>query len=432
MKEIKNLYIGAINPFALTESLTGRKIDWQKKESADIMEDALETDYSELFDMKYNSPLYAGLKLNDQNMAEPVDPSNITIRGENDTETPDLSNIKNLDELEKLGIKDINKKRIQSLILSRGILNVRLELPELDKTLSKTRLSSSLADLVLPFGTKKDHTPTNCTWKISLDFSRDTSEFSGPVQGAAGNSYFIAALSAVVWANPNLILHKNRVTGRAVSRLTSIQFYSKGGEKDAPTKKIEVSDKMVVNEFNNIPVYCRPNEGTEIYPGIYEKAFAKWILQSDSDKPAIKKTAFGDPVKASAQLNNKTPRYYLTSTRTGEELYSIVRSNSMSYKTIHPMTAWTYGSHDDYTGINLVGNHAYTILGWAVRNTRRYIIVRNPWGITEQEGLNNTAGILCSFDKTFWMPANTIAKEGVFAVEINTFQELFAGMGVAK
>lgn len=96
------------------------------------------------------------------------------------------------------------------------------------------------------------------------------------------------------------------------------------------------------------------------------------------------------------------------------------------------MTAWTYASHEDYTGINLAGNHAYTVLGWAVRNTKRYIIVRNPWGITEPEGVNNTAGILSSFDKSFWMPANTIAREGVFAVEINSFQELFAGMGVAK
>ena len=432
MEDIKNLYIGAINPYALTESLTGRKIDWHKKESIDIMEDALETDYSELFDIKYNSPLFAGLKLNRHNMAEPVDDSEIIIRGDNDTETPDLSGIKNLDELKKLGIKDINKKKIQSLILSRGILNVKLELPEMDKTLSKTRLSDSLADIVRPKGNKNEHTPRNCSWKISGDFGKDLTEFSGPVQGAIGNSFFVAALAAFSWSNPHLVIHKNRVPGRGAGRINFIQFYSKEGAKDAPSKRVEVTDKMVVNDFNNLPVYCRSNDGVEFYPCLYEKAYAKWILQTESDKPNITKTAFGDPVKASAQLNNKTPRYYLTDTRTGEELYSIVRSNSMSYKTIHPMTAWTYGSHEDYTGTNLVGNHAYTLLGWAVRNTKRYIVLRNPWGITEPEGLNTYPGVLSYFDKSFWMPANTITKDGVFAVEINAFQELFAGIGVAK
>ena len=46
--------MGAIHPFALMEALTGRKIDWTKKEFFTIMEDALETDYSEMFDMKFN------------------------------------------------------------------------------------------------------------------------------------------------------------------------------------------------------------------------------------------------------------------------------------------------------------------------------------------------------------------------------------------
>ena len=107
MDKVTNLNVGAINPYALTEALTGRKIDWSKKESIEVMEDALETDYSELFDMKFNSPIYAGLKLNDKNMAVQVADSEITIRGDNDTETPDVSELKTLNELKKLGIKSV-------------------------------------------------------------------------------------------------------------------------------------------------------------------------------------------------------------------------------------------------------------------------------------------------------------------------------------
>ena len=94
--------------------------------------------------------------------------------------------------------------------------------------------------------------------------------------------------------------------------MSVMQFFSKGGEKDAPTRKIEVSDKTVIKASNNLPVYSRSSDSAEIFPALYEKAYAKWILRTNSDKPDITKTAYGDPVKAMAQLNNKTPHYYFT------------------------------------------------------------------------------------------------------------------------
>ncbi|NLO00935.1 MAG: hypothetical protein GX126_01275 [Bacteroidales bacterium] len=433
MKKEPNLYIGAINPFALTEVLTGRMIDWNKRESVEVIEDTLETEYSELFDMKYNSPLFAGLRLTDNNTAEPVDNSEISIRGDNDTETPDLSNIKTIGGLKKAGINITKETKIQSAFLSRGILNLRLDLPEMDKTLSKTRLSSMMASIVMSTGSSDEWTPENCVWKDTGDFFKAITEYTDPIQGAIGNSYFIAALSAVAWASPHLIIHRNRANASVeTSRMNVIPFYSKGGKKDAPARKVEVSDKTIFKPSNNLPVYCRSSDSAEIFPALYEKAFAKWILQTNSDKPDITKTAYGDPVKAMAQLNNKTPHYYYTDSRTGDDLYSIVRSNSMSYKTIHPMVAWTYGSNNDYSGINIVGNHAYSVLGWALKGIKKYFILRNPWGVSEPSGLNTYQGVLTYLDKSFWMPVTTIENHGVFAIEANAFKNLFAGLGVAK
>ncbi|MBW6533495.1 MAG: hypothetical protein K0B11_00665 [Mariniphaga sp.] len=434
MDKVTNLNVGAINPYALTEALVGRKIDWTKKESIEVMEDALETDYNELFDMKFNSPIYAGLKLNDKNMAEPVAASAITIRGDNESETPDVSGITNLGELKKLGVKSINTTKIRSGVLTRGVLNLKLDLPQMDHTLSKTLLSKPLAAILLgKAATSGDWTPENAVWKDMGDFFKDVIEFSDPVQGAIGNCYFIAAVSAIAWADPYRIVHRNRATGTGeTDRVNAIQFYSKGGGKNAPTKLVEVTDKTLVRTSNNLPIYCRSRDAGEIYPALYEKAFAKWILKTNSDKPDITKTAFGDPVKATAQLNNKTPHYYNTGSRTGDQLYTIVRENSMSYKTIHPMTAWTYGSSKDYTGTNVVGNHAYTVLGWAYKNNKKYIVLRNPWGVTEPAGMNTYQGVLSFFDKSFWRPINMIGNDGVFAIEANSFQNLFAGLGVAK
>lgn len=433
MDKAPKLNVGAINPYALTEALIGRKVDWSKRDSIEIMEDALETDYNELFDMKFNSPIFAGLKLNEQDMAEPVKDSEITIRDDSELETPDVSSLKTLSELKTLGINTLSTTKIRSGSLSRGVLNLRLNVPEMDKSVSKTRLSKPLASIVRSSGSAGDWTPANGVWKDMGDFFKDVTEFNDPIQGAIGNCYFIAAVAAIAWADPYRIVHRNRATGTSESsRVNAIQFYSKGGGKDAPTKMVEVTDKTIVNSSSNQPIYCRSRDAGEIYPALYEKAFAKWIIKTNSDKPDITKTAFGDPVKATAQLNNKTPYYYNTSSRSGDQIYGIVRGNSMSYKTIHPMTAWTYGSGRNYTGTNIVGNHAYTVLGWAYKNSKKYIVLRNPWGYKEPSGLNTYQGLIYMYDKSFWRPLNMIGNDGVFALEANSFKYYFAGLGVAK
>ena len=436
MDKEPKLNIGAINPYALTETLLGRKIDWNKKNSIKIMEDTLETPYSELFDMKFDSPLFAGLKLNKDNMPEPLKASEINIREAKDLETPDISRLKKLSELKELGIKKLNEVKIKTGMINKDNLELTLDVPELKRTLSKSLVSKSLADIALNLSgsSNKDWVPSNGVWVDKGDFFEDVIEFSDPIQGAVANCYFIAALNAVAWADPYRIVHRNRATSTGeTKRVNAIKFYSKGGGKDAPTKLVEVSDKTVVNKSNHNWIYCRSNDANEIYPALYEKAFAKWITKTNSDQPDITKTGWGNCVKATAQLNNKKPHYYNTKNRTGDELYSIVRQNSMSRKTIHPMTAWTYGSSDKtYTGTNVVGSHCYTVLGWTFKNNRKYIVLRNPWGRTEPAGLNTYQGLISFFDESFWRPIHTTGNDGVFALHANSFKSLFAGLGVAK
>src|SRR5690242_6414625 len=88
----KDMHIGAINPYALVEAILSKKIDRKSTDSAQVISDTLQTDYDELFDLKYNSVLYAGLKLNPKtNMAEPVSARDMHTLTEEDLETPDLS-----------------------------------------------------------------------------------------------------------------------------------------------------------------------------------------------------------------------------------------------------------------------------------------------------------------------------------------------------
>jgi Calpain family cysteine protease len=155
-------------------------------------------------------------------------------------------------------------------------------------------------------------------------------------------------------------------------------------------------------------------------------------LQDSGDAPDITQTAWGDPAKPAAQITGKTPYYYNTDSRTAEELYIVVRSHSVSYKTLAPMTAWTFASGPSYDGTNVVANHAYTVLGWAWQNSKQHIVLRNPWGLTEPAGMNTYQGLLSFFDDSFWRPINTIGDDGVFALEAPAFKYYFACLGVAK
>ena len=428
----KELFVGVINPYALTEAITGRKFDWTDAKSYQVLEQALEKSYSELFDIKFNSPLYAGLQLSTDNTLKTMRADDIKVRSSDRLETINFSTIKNLKDLSKAGITDLDNVEIKNARLDKGDVKVVLNVPKLNNTITNTMVSPLIKDIV--FGSSNINlgwTPANCLWSDRGNFFNDVTEFNDPIQGAVGNCYFISAIAALAWATPYAIEHKVRAMGTGeTQRVNAIQFHTKGGGKDAPSKLIEVTDSTIVTTTNN-PVYCRSNDSGEIWPAVYEKAFAKWINQTADDKPDITKTAYGDPVKAIAQLNNKTPLYYYTNTRTADQLYGIVRENSMSMKTINPMVAWTYGS-GSYSGSNIVANHAYTILGWAFINNKSYIILRNPWGVTEPNGLNSYQGLISFFDSSFWRPINMIGNDGVFALEINAFKYYFAGMGVAK
>jgi hypothetical protein len=156
------------------------------------------------------------------------------------------------------------------------------------------------------------------------------------------------------------------------------------------------------------------------------------VTRSHSERPDITQTAHGDPIKAMAQINGREPHYYFTERHDARDLVSVVRSSSVNLKAINPIAAYTHASGHTYRGSNLVANHAYSVLGWASRADRQYIILRNPWGVTEPNGLTSYPGLLDRVDSDLWRPAVLLDHQGVLAVEANAFREYFACIGVAK
>ena len=439
-----------INPFALADLVTGQRIPWADiPDPKSVLEQVLATPYEELFDPKYGGPLYVGVTL-DKNLKLVQERSPLL-----DVQPPKDGNDSRQGGLENLGqyptmadmvhvadLKSILDWPILCGDLSRfSRLQISLRLPpalrtlQLGNALSADVVHSITFDPKIIANVDPGWTPPGGHWATAGDFFYETAEFFDPVQGAVANCYYIAALSAVAWATPFRLAHLTRATGVNQPQFNDqISFYKpdSGGVLD---KAIQVTEAVPLTASDDF-IYCRSSESGETWPAIYEKAFAKLKTGTATDMPDITKTAWGDCVWATAQLNGGARHYYDTASRSADDLWTLLRSNCLSYRTFNPMTAWTYSSgdaspdHVDYSGAHVVGSHCYTVLGWAYRNCQRWIVLRNPWGYFEA-----TASVLDAtvsmFDVSWWRPITLKNNDGVFAMEISAFKKYFAGFGTA-
>jgi len=480
----KEVNIGAINPFALVEAITGRSLDPTSSDTARVISDVLQTEYAELFDMRYCSVLFAGLKLNERdNRAERLGKNELRILTDEDMTTPDMSRIKKLGDLEHVGLKDVLDIQVQDAHIRNGKVMLALHPHILGRTLSNSAVTGPLCETATPFRMHKggEWVPPNCSWQDMGELSQQmqrmrliTGELgmggtglegvasdvrlgrqqneqqlqrakgmsSHPVQGAIANSWLVAALFAVAWADPYRIVRDHAFSLKPADKSRKhtlvIRLHSKGGENDAPTSNIDVDSEIPINSSSGLPIYCQPASriGT-LWPSLYEKAFAKWLTKDSSEHPDITRTSVvangGDPVKAMAQINDGKPQYFFTKSRTAADLIGLVRAHSVNFKTIHPMVAFTHATGNAYTGCNMVANHAYSVLGWvSAQGGKNYIVQRNPWGVTEPSGLTTYPGLLEAVDPEFWSPATMVDPQGVFAVDAHAFKEYFACLGMAK
>lgn len=437
-----------INPYALAEVVAGRRINWALvQDKRRLLEDILQTPYEELFDPKYQGPLYFGFRLDERRQMVPERSPLLDVELTlelSDLEVPfdAISKIERLSDLgPRYNVAHVGTIPVEHAEIVRNTIVLTLRLPERDRLQRLARVfTKAVLQTVAPdpktVGKSSDWTPPDATWGDAGRFFNETTEFFDPIQGAVANCYYIAALSAVAWAMPYRIRHLTRAIGQGQDQFVNlIQFFKpdSGGQLD---KEIEVTDTVPLNGSGNF-LYARSSEAGEIWPAVYEKAYAKLKTGITGDHPDILATAWGDCVWATAQLTGGRRHYYDNAAETADKLWDLVRANSMSGRTFNPMTAWTYGSGDDapkkvvYADANVVGSHCYTVLGWDYRDGRKYIILRNPWGNTEAT-VQNLTGTTWLFDISWWRPISLAVVDGTFAVEASAFKQYWAGLGVAK
>lgn len=440
--------IGVANPYALADLVAGNDIPWNKVENRKaVLSEILESPYEELFDPVHQSPLYCGLQLLDDMSIKKVEPQPLEIEMPEDMSDdqiadtfhrdPDLSTLNTLADL-NVYLQNRELQDVEILnpdIVQPGTLRFEVRLTNIPARQITFPAVAARIQTLLAGPEAGDWNPPGVAWSDPGTFLKEGTEYFDPVQGAVGDCYLIAALSSLAWADPYAIAQRTRAFGSGQqSFVDMIQFYQSPGA--APTK-IEVTEALPLRSGTYGYIYCRSRESGEIWPGVYEKAYAKWKTADSSDRPNITRIAGGDMVRATSEINGKPRYYYSTRNRTADDLWNLVRSNSRSYKTFNPMVAWTYSSgaaspdHVRYADANLVANHAYSILGWAYRDNKKYIVLRNPWGRTEAS-IDTLGGYWFAYDISWWRPILLTNPDGVFALEAGTFKKYFAGLGTAK
>jgi len=486
----EELTLAARNPYALAEIVLGHPIDWTNVDDRPaLLEKILHTPYEQLFDPKYDSPVYLGFEWDSNRRIRSVVPKfPPTETNVDDAKRfPDMifTGLRHLRDLVPLlGDEPLQDVPVRSVLPSRaGGFTIEIGEPTLRRQASLGRAFTPdvLEALIDVNKIILGWTPVSGEWRDIGTFFKEAAEFSDPIQSGLADCWLIAAMSSVAWAKPYAFAQRSRATGTGNEQFKNLLSFT---DPDTNAKKdFEVTDATVVFAGTSSPMYARSSEPGEIWPGLIEKAFAQWRANTTHDRPNMTVVDYGDCVWATAAIIGGTRQTIGTSVSTTTQLANFVKTHCVDHRTVHPMTCWTYGSDTDapdeisYSDANIVGNHCYSILGWirgsslldivdvdlklddvmlanrmvaggspdvlsniGIRRrindaafwpllNRDYIVLRNPWGVHEATR-GNLAGTIQIRDVSFWRSINLGDVDGVFAIDFATFKRYFAGMGV--
>lgn len=213
------------------------------------------------------------------------------------------------------------------------------------------------------------------TGKVTFDarpgtLTVDGYGFDDPLQGQLGDCYFICALAAVAKSRPEL-LAKAVKTNRDGTYTVTFHEKKPGATK---TKPVQVTiDGSFANRAGRLE-YASARETKELWPLIFEKAYAAWKGGFDAIESGMAATAL-------EALTGATPDFFpVTSLQEPAELYARLEEACAAQGCVVALSKpW------DPSERGIVADHAYTVLGVEERGGKRYVRLRNPWGEKEPD-----------------------------------------------
>ena len=189
-----------------------------------------------------------------------------------------------------------------------------------------------------------------------------------PLQGQVGDCYFISALAAVAKTDPQLLANAVRTNRDGTYTVT----FHERGPKDSKPKPVEVTiDGSFANQHGRLE-YAAARETKELWPQIFEKAYAQWRGGYDAIEGGMGATAL------EALTGQKTDFLPVTSASNPAETFKRI---SDAVKSGGAVVACSKSWEPGVQGI--VADHAYTLLGVSEKNGQKLVQLRNPWGEKE-------------------------------------------------
>lgn len=231
---------------------------------------------------------------------------------------------------------------------------------------------------------KPDGTPIyqvkryNGPWEVKPDFATSLR------QGAIGNCYFPAAISAIADCDHKDIarIGKKNPDGTFEITFKARSYSSPTGFKDV---KVKVDGDIYVRPYGT-PIYGTQGQGLGTFC-ILEKAYASWKGSYD----AIGQGGYAQQVMEEI-LGRSGYSVFISESRVNQvwdEIQRAVRDN-------RPACLGTHGSDDSgrYTGTGVYADHAYSLFDCRVdASGKRWVKLRNPWGESEPAGNGPNDGI---------------------------------------
>jgi multidrug efflux pump subunit AcrA (membrane-fusion protein) len=217
------------------------------------------------------------------------------------------------------------------------------------------------------------------------------------LQGQVGDCYFIAALASVAKTHPELLAKAVKTNRDGTYTVTF--FENKKGP--GPLEPVSITiDGTFANRSGRLE-YAAARETKELWPMIFEKAYAAWKGGFDAIEAGMSATAL------EALTGTKPDFFAVTSNSNPTELWNNLKKVTSGGGCVVALSKpW------DPSEQGVVADHAYTLLGVEEKNGQKFVQLRNPWGERE--------------------PGQDGRDDGIFSMPLEKFMTSFATVEFAK
>ncbi|WP_295678109.1 hypothetical protein [uncultured Fibrobacter sp.] len=483
-----NIFDGCPDPFSVAELIKGERINWsEKKDEYDTIAECLGI-------TKKGFMQNASTLLNPQISTNAK--GNFVVISEEDAEI-------RLDSLLKKFARPQSKKSTKISNLEQRRKDVVKFL--LHKQVSDEAKKKVLYDDDLSSPTSEDdfYLPVGLKWRDKGYFFNETVHWRDVCQNGIGDCYFLSALCSIALVNPFLIKNVTALRGKwgkKTGRIAkyapwhAIDFYVPNSsqyessqawsDKKKTVQTIVVSEDVLVDKdglnygasgpkeksyrINGGKLPSKKSSKDPCWPAVYEKAYAKFLEKCTSDYPymlsrnAANNCGVRVPLinggKAAAAMKELLHTEKVTvkdlSSLDCDAIYEIAEKAHFrpSCAAIHRKTkvingekisCGKDGTEEDYLNIGLHIGHSYSLLFAITKNSKKYVVLRNPHGRNPKQLKKNPkvyhkswfirSGFNLMNSYSGWMDVfmelegsnDPYNSDGLFLLEVDEFKRLF-------